>query len=321
MIQNNKRIVFSLLALIAFFSVSLYFFTWEMTVLLTASMAVFFFLFFKLNSILNVDTMPPNVFTDTRRNFEYLLLGSTKMWRNIDVNSYNQNGKNKILSFAFYKRSLYADSFILRRMFSYLRENGTVLITIDLDDEKHYSKETLSYADLRMLHPITLRIRKFKFERIMVKYPLIFYPVFSFGYLFNKLKNSLFYYSDWNKKTNDLDQNTDNVITLTHEKLISKIEQMTGFAKERGYNTKIACMVRSKESMYVFRELEDRLHIQHPGLEMIALESKKDFDELVSRPQQRSKEAYLSGASYKGALLSLYLAIGNADLLPFTTAV
>jgi len=201
-------------------------------------------------------------------------------------------------------------------MFSYLHENGTVIISIDPDEQRRYSSTKLTYADLRLLHPLTLSINGFNLSLTKKKYPLFFYPAYSVGYLFHKLKKDLLRGGKW--ESNPAVKFSDNIITLTHENLYAQIEKMVHFCNERGLDTKIACIVRSKEAASVFRELEDRLQPVRPGLEIVALNSYQDFEGIISH--RKEKQRLHITPQYKSALFNLYFYIG-VELLPYAVAV
>jgi|GEM_PF-3195345 len=123
------------------------------------------------------------------RNLEYLLFGSTRVWKFI---SENNICNKRLISFAFYKRSLHSDFLILKQKFSYLSKHGKVLITIDCQDLVTISSHRLYFPDVQLLHQITLN--NLHINRHLVKYasffPLIFFPVYSFKMLSAKLFNT-----------------------------------------------------------------------------------------------------------------------------------
>jgi hypothetical protein len=277
-----------------------------MAVLVIFFTALFFLSFFALNDILIKDTKPPNIFTETHRNFRFLLLGSTKIWKNMDVEKVNRKTNHKIISFAFYKRNLYTDFFVLQRMFSYLEKNGTVIITIDLDDHKQFSSEKLTYADYRILHPLTLHIHNFKVGKLRKKYPLFFYPVFSLGYIVNKAGKKFFKTGE--RLTRPAKVLNDNIVPLTHEKLITRIGEMVQFCYERELNVKVACLAHSKNAVHTFREIGDRIRIIHPALKVFRLNNWKDFEELIDSKQENRKKVRIS--KYVSSLFNFYLFLG-----------
>ena len=301
-----KKVIFTITSLAIVFTAFLVQYSLGMAVLVTFLTALFFLSFFVLNNILIKDTKPPNIFTDTHRNFRFLLLGSTKIWKNTDVEKVNRKTNYKIISFAFYKRNLYTDFFVLQRMFSYLEKNGTVIITIDLDDRAQFSSEKLTYADYRILHPLTLHINNFKVGALRKKYPLFFYPGFSIGYIVNKAGKKLFRKGEWgNKSTKVLN---DNVIPLAHEKLITRIGEMVQFCYERELDVKVACLAHSKNAVHTFREVDDRIKIIYPGLEVFRLNRLKDFEALIDRKQENRKKVRIS--KYISSLFNFYLFLG-----------
>jgi hypothetical protein len=143
--------------------------------------------------VIKKDSAPPNIFKEERRNFDYLLIGSTKLWHYVRQVHCNEYKDNQVMSFAFFKRSLYAVYLILQHMFSWLKENGTVIVAIDIDECQREGIDKLNYSDFRFLHPVTIKeigVKFWKFKRIV---PLLFYPVFSIRYFFYKMQKKIFW--------------------------------------------------------------------------------------------------------------------------------
>ena len=111
-------------------------------------------------------------------NYSCILLGSTTVWKYFLKNNY----KNKqLLSYAFFKRSLYADFLILKHKFSYLSESGKVVVTIDCLDIDTSISSKLYFPEFLLFHRVTLK--NLKINRLILRYtssfPLIFYPTYS----------------------------------------------------------------------------------------------------------------------------------------------
>ena len=105
------------------------------------------------------------------RNFDFLLLGSTRVWQSFNKYRYN---KKKIISFAFFKRTLYADLLILKHKFSYLSEFGSVIITVDCKDYHNCVSNKLFLPDIQQFHRIT--IKNLGINQIFYKYASL-YPI------------------------------------------------------------------------------------------------------------------------------------------------
>lgn len=125
----------------------------------------------------------------SERNFDKLLLGSTEVWKCFSKGGFSGG---RMISFAFYKRSLYTDFLVLKHRFSYLADGGQVLITVDCKDLDVCSSRDLHFADTQLLHSITL-------ERLGIDHglrhcrsclPILFCPMFSMGMLISKIASA-----------------------------------------------------------------------------------------------------------------------------------
>lgn len=118
-----------------------------------------------------------------RRNFQYMLLGSTSVWQQLNKQRFDLNS---IISYAFYKRSLYADFLILKHKFSYLTKRGEVLITVDCKDIQNGVSGELYFPDYLLFHPITINSLGLKPRNIeyIFSFPMILRPLYSTGLLF-----------------------------------------------------------------------------------------------------------------------------------------
>jgi len=88
----------------------------------------------------------------------------------------------------------------------------------------------------------------------------------------------------------------------------SRIGEMVQFCYERELNVKIACLAHSKNAVHTFREIDDRIKIIHPGLEVFRLNNLNDFEELVGRKQENRKKVRIS--KYVSSLFNFYLFVG-----------
>jgi hypothetical protein len=311
--RKNKKIIFAIPLLTAFFLIMATLNSITLATVVTLAALLLIALFLKLNSTITNDTRLTDFFIDTRRNFDYLLLGSTAFWKTIDENRYNRNGVNKLKSYAFYQRSLYADFFILQRMFSYLRNEGTVIITLDLDNPKQYASEELTYADYRILHPLTREKLRFSLSSLQSNYPLLFFPVFSIGYLAAKIQRKLFGHRNLKDISAGITRPPDNIITLTHEKLITRMNQMIQFCSERSLNTTIACVARTPEAIHIFRELSDRLKALYPGVNISLVNRHNDFNRLINPAPVKKPQT--KKTHYRKVLLNFFL-LASCEFLP-----
>lgn len=135
------------------------------------SIVIIIIIFIYLNSEVLKRTVSqvPNMMTFKERNFDYLIIGDVGFSFNLDC--------ARSLSFTAPERTLFASELIFKRMFSYLKDGGSVIF---ITKKKYLESRKISFLDIPFLHPIT-RIQYHVSE--MTKFPLFFHPLLSFKYL------------------------------------------------------------------------------------------------------------------------------------------
>jgi hypothetical protein len=231
--------------------------------MVTAGICLAGILFFRLNSLIRSGAAAPNPLKDLRRNFEYLLLGSTKIWMSTETSGSDL----KLLPFAFYRRTLYADFLILQRMFSFLKEGGCAVVTVECSAASSIVRRSLTYADLQLLHRITLTSLGIRFSNYQRRYPLFFYPVFSAGYLVHLLQKrcparlvgipSLF-------RRGQTDEAAISAI-------IETIGKMAGFCEQRSLKMKVVLLVNTAQSIVVSHKVKEGLTALMPDIPVLAI--------------------------------------------------
>ncbi len=193
-----------------------------------------------------------------KRNFEYLLLGSSSVWASIRENKIQNE---ELVSYAFFSRSLNASFLILKHKFSYLRRNGKVLISIDCSDLESCISGKLHFPDMMLLHRITLN--KLKISHFYLKYsssfPIIFVPLYSFKLLRLKkyLNNSL-----PNKKELNRDQDMKRISEL----LLEMIE----FCHQRELEPKIFLIKSIKTESYA-SAIQKEITLNNKGINIVSI--------------------------------------------------
>lgn len=141
------------------------------------------YLALKLNQFIVRETEPPSLLSDPRRNFDYILLGSTYIWGQFRVA--NNSELNGGMCFAKPLQSLWSDYLVLQHMHSYLKPSGTVILTVDLECQMDLISKKLNYASLKMLHSVTLESLGKRLGSLQRSYPILFFPNYSSVLLFN----------------------------------------------------------------------------------------------------------------------------------------
>ncbi len=183
------------------------------------------------------------------RNLDYLLLGSTRVWKQgLKEDLLSRN----IISFAFFKRNLLTDFIVLKHKFSYLKENGTVIVTIDLADLGVTTSEKVYISDLRMMHRITRHDLGFNnyFFQLVNQFPLIFYPGFLFG-LAKTIKRSTLNYETGTKPDVFGNQIRDYIVSI--------LSRFIEFCCERKIHLKVVFIDESNENREVISLIKSQL--------------------------------------------------------------
>lgn len=100
-----------------------------------------------------MESAPPPMLTDYRRNYEGLLLGGTRIWESCRFDANNGDIMHRFFLATRPLRSIEGEWWTLQHMHSYVRKNGMVIMTIDLGD---LTQRALgySYGDARIFHPV-----------------------------------------------------------------------------------------------------------------------------------------------------------------------
>jgi hypothetical protein len=83
------------------------------------------------------------------------------------------------MCFAKPLQSLWADYLVLQHMHSYLKPYGSVVLTVDLECQMGLTSKRLTYAGLKMLHPVTLQSLGQKLGSWQRAYPVLFFPKYT----------------------------------------------------------------------------------------------------------------------------------------------
>lgn len=122
----------------------------------------------------------PNQLTFKQRNFDYLVIGPF-----CDITSFiPQNSTH--LDFMAPKRSFKASKLISKRMFSYVRENGTIIF---IKNKKDNGK--IYFTDLPFFHQITQNELNIDKNNWKYRIPILFSPILSIQTLLKYKRNKL----------------------------------------------------------------------------------------------------------------------------------
>lgn len=138
----------------------------------------------KLNYRIRRGAMPSDMMNDLRRNFEVMLLGSTRVWGEARQKNLCSAGNQKEIVFSLPTRTVEGDWLVLQRMHSYVRKGGVVLFPIDLGDPNN-EVEGIGYAELNLLHPVTLDALNICVDERRLGNPILHYNKFTRVFLYS----------------------------------------------------------------------------------------------------------------------------------------
>ena len=176
----TKQMMFSIicLSLIVFFILKLYLLSIScLVVLFFTAIAIY------INKCINkrIIDVNPSIFTESRRNFDYLIIG--------DLNNEEIKVPNnlKYLKFEAPDRTLFASYIILRNRFSWLREDGrgTCIIVVK---KKNNNLNRISPFDIPFLHPIEIKKYQLYRQQKKLRYPILYLDK-SLRFLFGSRKD------------------------------------------------------------------------------------------------------------------------------------
>jgi len=156
---------------------------WFLIICIIAPLALLFLvqllrrLSHRINRWIRKELTPPDMLTDLRRNFEYLVLGSTNVWSFFRAQVPESKNSSRYMLFALPTRSVAGDYLVLQRMHSYLRKGGQVIWPIDLSD-RYNPIHGVGIAELPYLHPVTLDAFGLKLSEKLLKQPVRRAPKF-----------------------------------------------------------------------------------------------------------------------------------------------
>lgn len=118
-----------------------------------------YFVFIKCHNII------PDIFKSTKRNYSKIIIGS----------KYFRTEKDDELIFTAYKRSFQINEIILKRMYSFLAENGSVHFLVDVSMDPING---INPPDIYFLHKVTITELNIKLYKIRYYFPLLINPLY-----------------------------------------------------------------------------------------------------------------------------------------------
>lgn len=172
----KEKILFIFLVLVVLLSLLNFIFTSNYNIyLLMIDLLIILYLYgFCMEKSFNKSRVP-NIMT-WKRNYKNIIICDEMYLKNINID------KENTLVLSNYNRNLYVDFLILKRFYSFLRNNGTCIFVFDFDNDKYFKSKKIDSLDYIFLHIVTLYENninpesfKYKIEKILNKYKIVFY--------------------------------------------------------------------------------------------------------------------------------------------------
>jgi hypothetical protein len=215
-------------------------------------------------------------YNDLRRNFDYMILGSSKVKKFY----HSDSSKYKYLNYAFYDRSLLIDIDVLKNLFSLVKSEGMIIITIDYPNNIR-RMNYITPLDKLILHPIILKKYNFHFLRLHLELPLLYNPIFSLKYLFYEIIDN-----ENSNKTWELKQSSSNTFRFNNEIYISRIqnsiEDTIIFCNERSLKIKIVFIDSDASSINANKILLYNLKMKFNSLDLAVVKNQIELNNLFN---------------------------------------
>lgn len=248
-------------------------------------MAVFdvlFLVFAVLPFVINAKTVkwiakerPTSYFQDLRfRNMDGIVVGSTKAWKYMNL----KGKENEIYNCLTYQRTMAMDFATLKTYFSHVKKGGSVYFVIDYSENAKLGF-TIMPRDFNYVHPhIFLEMGKTA-DKIKGFMPLVYYPRFTVGYFFSKIKKNMGMYknSTWKlSKSKNLDIDTDKV-----KKFVDKVDAIVNFCWKRELNPEIILLNADADNNCANDILRAYFAPKYPEFDLHIVSNAKEMNDIM----------------------------------------
>ncbi len=146
----------------------------------------------------------PDFLIDLKRDYEYIHVGTRRLYENRGLDLANLN------------RNFYTDIKIIERFYSLIKENGYISMEIK-NDRNYIIQNKISPFDYCLMHPVVVYSESYYKYKYVYKYKEIFTGIYYFFIKYIIKRDKL-----------------DNCNYVELNKFISKLYDLSEFAKERG---------------------------------------------------------------------------------------
>jgi hypothetical protein len=232
------------------------------------------YLAYRINKILRSEIFSFNTRDLEERNFQSILLGSTKT--RINTSSIEIA---KTLNLSFFGRNLYASNIILEQMYSYLKENGNIVIIVDSDYEYFLNSKKINYPDVLFFHTVIKKIHGFKTNEIYYRFPVIFFSNYFFRYLLFK-----YFKRTFNKKVQPIKKSNIELINL---------KRIINFAYEKDFKLFVISAIKDTYYKKEFRRSVTESYDNNSNI------SYREFDDINDLNKKLNEINYEENINHK----------------------
>lgn len=212
---------------------------------------------------------PTSYFKDLRyRNVEGIIVGNGAVFKYL----YPRRNQQKIYICTTHRRSLDMDFAALKTYFSHVKDGGTAYIYADYGDFKKY-KDLRTPADFEIIHPHIFLERQEKPRKLRNKYPVIFFPGYTFSYLFMRTFKMMGMYKKDRALLSNVAYNEADI-----KEMGEILSNMASFCLER--TLKPVILLMDNGDMRVNNELKERC-VRSGEVEVKIIKRSSDFKEIL----------------------------------------
>ena len=243
---------------------------------------VIFFVFGVMPFIINAKTVlwigkekPTSYFQDLRfRNMEGIVVGSTKAWKYLDL----KGKEDKIYNCLTYQRAMTMDFATLKTYFGHVKKDGHVYFVVDYSENESLNNIIMP-RDFSYVHPHIFLESGKKGDKVQAAMPLVYYPKFTMGYFFSKLKKNMGLYknSTWKlAKGQNRDIDTDKV-----KKVADRVNMIVNFCWKRDLQPEMILLNADEDNNCANDIIRAYFANRYPELDLHIISNAKELNEIV----------------------------------------
>lgn len=280
-LKSDKKNIFIFGILLGFIAINVLV-GWFVNILVMLILDVIFLVFGVLPFVINAKTVlwlgkekPTSYFQDLRfRNMDGIVVGSTKAWKYLNL----KGMEDKIYNCLTYERTMTMDFATLKTYFGHVKKEGHVYFVVDYSENEKLGNIIMP-RDFSYVHPHIFLESGRKGDKIQAVMPLVYYPRFTVGYFFSKLKKNMGMYnnSTWKlSKGKNLD-----IDTVKVKKVADRVNTIVNFCWKRDLQPEIILLNADDDNNCANDIIRAYFAPRYPELDLHIISNAKELNEIV----------------------------------------